>query len=71
MSDANKDRAEGMVDEGKGRVKSAWGELSGDEQAKGEGKLDQAKGAVKQAMGDVKDKVDDVKDKLDNKTSDR
>ena len=64
MSDANKDRAEGMVEEGTGRAKSAWGELTGDESKQAEGKLDQAKGAAKQAMGDIKDKLDDAKDKL-------
>jgi len=51
----------GDADKAKGRVKEAAGSLTGDQDLKNEGKVDQA-------SGDVKDKVtgavDSVKDKL-------
>jgi uncharacterized protein YjbJ (UPF0337 family) len=45
------------VDEAKGRVKEAAGDLTGDRSLKNEGKVDQAKATVK-------DKVDKVADTL-------
>jgi uncharacterized protein YjbJ (UPF0337 family) len=45
------------VDEGKGRIKEATGNLTGDRSLKNEGKADQAKATVK-------DKVDKVADVL-------
>ena len=60
MSDATRDRIEGTVDEATGRGKSAFGELTGDEQTQAEGETDQAKGNVKQGVADVKGKVDDA-----------
>ena len=50
----------GTFDKGKGRVKEAAGDLSGDESLKNEGKVDRASGAVKNAVGDAADKVKDV-----------
>ena len=66
MTDQSRDRIEGNVDEMKGRGKSAFGELTGDEQTQSEGEADQASGKVKQGMADVKDKVDDVVKKVTN-----
>ena len=60
MSDATRDRIEGTLDDATGRGKSAFGELTGDEQTQAEGEMDQAKGGLKQGMADVKDKVDDA-----------
>jgi len=48
------------VDDLKGRVKEAAGDLTGDKELEREGKVDQASGAVKDKVGDVADKVKDV-----------
>ena len=64
MSDASRDRIEGTVDEATGRGKSAFGELTGDEQTQSEGQADQAQGNLKQGLADVKDKVDDAVKKV-------
>ncbi len=66
MTDQSRDRIEGNVDELTGRGKSAFGELTGDEQTQSEGQTDQATGKGKQALADVKDKVDDVVKKVTN-----
>ena len=45
MTDSStRDRAEGMFDEGKGKVKQAVGDLTGNERMKGEGMMDEMKG---------------------------
>ena len=44
-------------DEAKGRVKEAAGDLTGDDEMKREGKLDQASGRAKQGVERVADKV--------------
>jgi len=59
MSDQTRDRIEGSVDEIKGRGKSAWGEVTDDDQKRVEGQVDRAKGQFKKDMADAKDKVDD------------
>jgi uncharacterized protein YjbJ (UPF0337 family) len=48
------------VDDAKGRVKEAAGDLTGDKELENEGKVDQASGKVKGAVGDVADKAKDV-----------
>jgi uncharacterized protein YjbJ (UPF0337 family) len=48
------------MDEAKGRVKEAAGDLTGDKGLENEGKVDKASGAVKDKVGDVADKVKDV-----------
>ncbi|MDQ3044134.1 MAG: CsbD family protein [Chloroflexota bacterium] len=63
MSDAHRDQAEGKFDETTGKAKSAWGDLTGDDQKRAEGDADQAEGRAKQAMGDVKEAADTMKDK--------
>ena len=63
MSDAQRDQAEGKFDETKGKAKSAWGDLTGDDQKRAEGNVDQVGGQGKQAMGDVKEAADNIKDK--------
>jgi uncharacterized protein YjbJ (UPF0337 family) len=47
----NEDRAEGMADRAKGRVKDAGGALTGDRELQGEGRADQAKGTLKEKKG--------------------
>ncbi len=50
----------GTFDKGKGRVKEAAGDLTGDQSLKDEGKVDRASGAAKNAVGGAADKVKDV-----------
>jgi uncharacterized protein YjbJ (UPF0337 family) len=69
MANHNEDRAEGTVDEIKGRGKSAWGNATGDDKTKAEGEFDQIKGKAKQGMADLKDKAGDAVD--DRKNQDR
>ena len=56
------------IDDAKGRVKEAAGDLTDKERLKREGKADQAGAKVKEFVDDVKEKVegavDDVKEKL-------
>ncbi len=67
MDSADRDRVEGAFDKTEGKVKSTWGEATGDEQTEAEGKGDETKGDLKDGMADVKDKVtgfvDDIKDR--------
>lgn len=51
---------DGSVDDAKGRIKEAGGALTGDDDLKREGKIDQATGTAKDAVGDAADKVKDV-----------
>ena len=51
---------DGTLDDGKGRIKEAAGDLTGDKDLQREGKIDQATGTVKDAVGDAADKVKDV-----------
>ena len=51
---------DGTFDDGKGRIKEAAGDLTGDKDLQREGKVDQATGTVKDAVGDAADKVKDV-----------
>ena len=64
MTDQSKDRIEGRGDELGGRVKSAVGDLTGDEQTKAEGEQDQAAGKAKQGIADLKDEADDLVKKV-------
>ena len=48
------------LDDAKGRVKEAAGDLTDDDSLKNEGKVDQAAGSVKEKVGDAADKVKDV-----------
>lgn len=47
----------GQTDDAKGRVKEAAGAVTGDDQLRREGKLDQAAGHAKDAVDKVKDHV--------------
>ena len=62
------DRLEGGIDKAKGNVKQGVGDLTGDDQTKGEGMLDEAKGSGKQAWGDLKDAAGDLKDNVEQKS---
>ena len=52
--------ADGDVDNAKGKLKKAAGDLSGDEDLRREGKVDEASGTVKEKVGDAADKVKDA-----------
>jgi uncharacterized protein YjbJ (UPF0337 family) len=45
------------LDDAKGRVKEAAGDLTGDEELQREGKIDQATGTAKEKVGEAADKV--------------
>ena len=55
----------------KGKIKQAAGDLTGDDDLRREGKVDEASGSAKEKVGDLKDKaegaIDSVKDKLPGK----
>ena len=48
------------LDDAKGRVKEAAGDLTDDKDLQREGKVDQAAGKAKDAVGDAADKVKDA-----------
>ena len=52
--------SDGAVDRGKGKVKEAAGDLTGDQSLKNEGKVDKASGKIKDAVGGTADKVKDT-----------
>ena len=52
--------SDGTVDNAKGKVKEAAGDLTDDQSLKNEGKVDKAMGAVKDKIGDAADKLKDV-----------
>ena len=47
----------GEMDETKGRIKEAAGDLTDDDELKNEGKVDKATGSVKDAVDKVADKI--------------
>lgn len=51
---------DGAMDDAKGRLKEAAGDLSDDQDLKNEGKVDRASGKAKDAVGDTADKVKDA-----------
>ena len=51
---------DGKLDDAKGRVKQAAGDLTDDDSLKNEGRVDRASGSVKDKVGDAADKVKDV-----------
>ena len=60
MSNSNMDQA-------KGRIKQAAGDLTDNDDLKREGKVDEATGKVKGAVDDVADKAGDAADKVKDK----
>ncbi len=59
----------GEMDQVKGRVKQAAGDLTDDGDLKREGQRDEAAGKVKDKVDDVKDQVDDAIDKVKDKAN--
>jgi uncharacterized protein YjbJ (UPF0337 family) len=58
------DKAEGKLDELKGKVKEGVGDATGDRDLQAEGEVDQTKGKAKQAWGDVKNAGEKTKDAI-------
>jgi uncharacterized protein YjbJ (UPF0337 family) len=54
------------LDDAKGRVKEAAGDLTDDEDLKREGKVDQATGTVKDRVGAASDRVKETLDRDDD-----
>jgi uncharacterized protein YjbJ (UPF0337 family) len=52
--------SDGSMDDAKGRVKQAAGDLTDNDRLKNEGRVDRAAGSVKDAVGDAADKVKDA-----------
>jgi len=51
---------DGKMDEAKGRVKQAAGDLTDNDSLRDEGRVDRAAGSVKDKVGGVADKIKDV-----------
>ncbi|MEA2473376.1 MAG: hypothetical protein QOE06_1291 [Thermoleophilaceae bacterium] len=52
--------SDGSIDEAKGRIKEAGGDLTGDQSLKNEGKVDRAEGKVKDAADKAADAAKDI-----------
>lgn len=57
----------GTTDQIKGKAKQAAGDVTGDEELRQEGKLDEATGKVKDVVSDAKDKVEGAVDAIADK----
>ncbi len=56
----NADIVEGQVEKGKGRLKKAAGDLTGNEKLRSEGQGDKVKGSLKKGVGRVKNAAQDL-----------
>ena len=52
------------MDQAKGKIKQAVGDLTGDKDLKAEGKVDETAGKIKEVLEDVKDTVEGWVDKV-------
>ena len=52
------------LDQAKGRIKQAAGDLTDNDRLKQDGKTDETAGKAKEALGDIKGKLDDAVDKV-------
>ena len=60
MDSPNKQKADGVLDEAKGKAKQAAGDLTDNASLHTEGQKDEAKGKMKQAAGDARKALDDL-----------
>ena len=58
MAMGDDDKLEGKLDQAKGRVKNAAGEITGNRDLKDEGAMDKLKGKAKEIKGEIKGAVD-------------
>lgn len=56
----------GKMDQAKGRVKQAAGDLTDDDELRREGKVDEQTGKIKEAVGKVADKAEELIDDARN-----
>ena len=56
----DKDRIEGIAQQGKGAMKETAGKILGDQKLKTEGKMDKAEGKIRNAVGGAKDAIRDA-----------
>ena len=54
----NKNERDGKIDQAKGKVKQAVGDVTGNDKLKTEGKVDETVGKAKTAVGGAQQKVD-------------
>jgi uncharacterized protein YjbJ (UPF0337 family) len=52
--------SDGAMDNAKGKLKEAAGDLTDDQSLKNEGKVDKATGSIKDKIGEAADKVKDM-----------
>ena len=64
MAIGDDDKAQGMWDKTKGKVKKAYGELTDDPDKKAEGSMDKTKGTYREGKGDLKNKIEKGLDKI-------
>jgi uncharacterized protein YjbJ (UPF0337 family) len=62
----NKHERDGTIDQAKGRVKQAVGDVTGNEKLQAEGQVDEAGGKVEEAVGQLQRKTVDVIEKIGN-----
>ena len=58
------------MDQAKGRVKQAAGDLTDNDDLKNEGKVDETTGKAKGVLDDLKDKAEDAMDAVKDKVQD-
>jgi uncharacterized protein YjbJ (UPF0337 family) len=56
-------RDSGKLDEAKGRIRKAYGELANDPEQKGKGTIDKIAGKVKQGVGRLQETIKDTMDR--------
>lgn len=56
----DKDRVEGIAQQGKGAMKETAGKIMGDEKLKAEGKMDKVEGKIRNTVGGIKDSLRDA-----------
>jgi len=61
----------GNLDEAKGKAKQAVGDLTGDDDLRHEGQVDEKAGQAKDKVGAAKDKAEDVIDTVKDKVTGR
>lgn len=64
------DEAKGKMDNIKGRVKEAAGDLTGDKKLEAEGKADRIKGATEEKVGEAKKKIEETKTEAEEEADD-
>jgi uncharacterized protein YjbJ (UPF0337 family) len=58
--DEDQAKRQGQVDEVKGRVQEAWGDLTGDQDRRVQGEKTESEGKAEQVVGDLRQAVDDA-----------